>query len=357
MFEFESIWVFWLMPLPLLALLLPAVNKNSGMALRIPQLNLPSVGNDPINHSKKRRFILPVFIWLLLIASASGPQWLGEPITLPTEGRDLMLAVDLSGSMEIEDMEINGKLVNRLVMLKGVLGDFIERRVGDRLGLILFADTAFLQTPLTHDRQTVQQMLDESVLGLVGEKTAIGDALGLSAKKFDEQSETNKILILLTDGQNTAGNVTPEEALKIAVNKGITVYTIGVGADEMLVQSFFGNRRVNPSQDLDEEMLRNIAEQTGGMYFRARDTKGLEAIYKRLDELEPIAKDTLTMRPLNSLFHYPLAAAFILSLLIGLMRYLSGLSWTRSKRSTKKSAQQSTKKSAQQSTSTTQEAN
>ena len=224
--------------------------------------------------------------------------------------------------MEVEDMQVNGKLVNRLEMLKGVLGDFIERRVGDRLGLILFADTAFLQTPLTHDRQTVQQMLDESVLGLVGEKTAIGDALGLSAKKFDEETETNKILILLTDGQNTAGNISPEEALKIAVNKGITVYTIGVGADEMLVQSFFGSRRVNPSQDLDEDMLKDIAQQTGGAYFRARDTKGLEDIYKRLDELEPIAKDTLTMRPLNALFHYPLMLAFVLSLLMGLAQRL-----------------------------------
>jgi Ca-activated chloride channel family protein len=321
--EFQWLEAFWLIPLPLLALLLPAVNKHNGMALRIPELNLPSMEIDQNTRSKKRRFILPVIIWLALITSASGPQWLGEPITLPTEGRDLMIAVDLSGSMDIEDMKINGQMVNRLVMLKGVLGEFIKRRVGDRLGLILFADTAFLQTPLTHDRNTVQQMLDESVLGLVGEKTAIGDALGLAAKKFEEETETNKILILLTDGQNTAGNITPEEALKIAVSKKITVYTIGVGADEMLVQSFFGNRRINPSQDLDEAMLTNIATQTGGQYFRARDTKGLEDIYSRLDELEPIAKDTLTMRPLNALFHYPLALALILSLLIALGRRYS----------------------------------
>ncbi|MCJ8272530.1 MAG: VWA domain-containing protein, partial [Psychrosphaera sp.] len=209
MIEFEWLEAFWLIPLPLLALLLPAVNKHNGMALRIPALNLPSMKVDQNTRNKKRRFILPIFIWLALITSASGPQWLGEPITLPTEGRDLMIAVDLSGSMEIEDMKINGQMVNRLVMLKGVLGEFIKRRVGDRLGLILFADTAFLQTPLTHDRDTVQQMLDESVLGLVGEKTAIGDALGLAAKKFEEETETNKILILLTDGQNTAGNITP----------------------------------------------------------------------------------------------------------------------------------------------------
>lgn len=320
MIEFQWLEVFWVLPLPLLMLLLPEVNKHSGIALRIPQLNLPSLKMDQKKANRKSRFILPLLIWIALLTSASGPQWLGEPITLPSEGRDLMIAVDLSGSMEIEDMKIDGENVNRLVMLKGVLGEFIARRVGDRLGLILFADTAFLQTPLTHDRQTVQQMLDESVLGLVGEKTAIGDALGLAAKKFDLESESNKILILLTDGQNTAGNISPEEALKIAVSKGITVYTIGVGADEMLVQSFFGNRRINPSQDLDEGMLRNIAEQTGGQYFRARDTKGLEKIYHTLDELEPIAKDTLTMRPLNALFYYPLAVALLLSLMMALVQ-------------------------------------
>lgn len=320
MIEFAWLEVFYLAPLPVLFLLLPRVNNQTGVALRIPQLNLPGSGIAEHRRARKRRFILPILIWLALLTSAARPQWLGEPITLPSEGRDLMVAVDLSGSMEIEDMQVNDQAVNRLEMIKHVLGDFIARRVGDRLGLILFADTAFLQTPLTHDRDTVQQMLDESVLGLVGEKTAIGDALGLAAKKFDEESDTNKVLILLTDGQNTAGNIAPEEALKIAAAKGVTVYTIGVGADEMIVKGFFGNRRINPSQDLDEQMLGAIAEKTGGRYFRARDTQGLEQIYLLLDELEPIAKDTLTMRPLNALFHYPLALALLLSALLALGR-------------------------------------
>ncbi len=325
MIEFAWIEVFYLLPLPLLALLLPKVNQQRGAALRIPQLNLPQQGSDQQQRQSSLRYLLPILIWALLVTSAAKPQWLGEPITLPSEGRDLMIAVDLSGSMEIEDMQVAGQSVNRLEMIKHVLGDFIKRRVGDRLGLILFADTAFLQTPLTHDRDTVQQMLDESVLGLVGEKTAIGDALGLAAKKFEEESDTNKVLILLTDGQNTAGNIDPQEALKIAKAKGITVYTIGVGADEMVVQSFFGNRRINPSQDLDEQMLSNIAQTTGGQYFRARDTQGLEQIYLILDELEPIAKDTLTMRPLNALFYYPLGVALILSVWLALWRrFLKG---------------------------------
>lgn len=323
MIEFAWLEVFVLLPLPLLMLLLPKVNNQAGVALRIPQLNLPGGNFEARRGARKTRFILPILIWLLLVTSAAKPQWLGEPITLPSEGRDLMIAVDLSGSMEIEDMQVAGQSVNRLEMIKHVLGDFIARRVGDRLGLILFADTAFLQTPLTHDRDTVQTMLDESVLGLVGEKTAIGDALGLAAKKFDEEADTNKVLILLTDGQNTAGNINPEEALKIAASKGITVYTIGVGADEMIVQGFFGNRRINPSQDLDENMLSSVAQTTGGKYFRARDTQGLEQIYQMLDELEPIAKDTLTMRPLNALFHYPLALALIFSLMMAMSRRFS----------------------------------
>lgn len=318
MIDFQWPWVFLALLLPLLIQLMPAVNQQPGLALRIPALNLPTEVRDFKLRQHKRRFILPMLIWSCLVTSAAGPQWLGEPITLPSEGRDLMIAVDLSGSMDIADMQLNGNQVNRLTMLKSVLGEFIERRMGDRLGLILFADTAYLQTPLTYDRKTVQQMLDEAVLGLVGEKTAIGDALGLAAKKFQQESETNKVLILLTDGQNTAGNISPEDALKIAIAKQITVYTIGVGADQMMVRSFFGNRRVNPSKDLDEGMLTDIAEQTGGAYFRARDTRGLEEIYHTLDQLEPIAKDTLTMRPLNALFHYPLALALFLSLLVTL---------------------------------------
>ena len=145
-----------------------------------------------------------------------------------SEGRDLMLAVDLSGSMEVDDMQVNNQAVNRLQMVKYVLTQFIERRVGDRLGLILFADTAYLQTPLTHDRTTVQEMLREAELRMIGEKTAIGDAIGLAAKRFEDKADSNRILILLADGQNTSGNLEPESALELAKEKDITIYTIGL---------------------------------------------------------------------------------------------------------------------------------
>jgi Ca-activated chloride channel family protein len=243
----------------------------------------------------------------------SQPQWLGEAIEIPTEGREMMIAVDLSGSMQIEDMSLNGSAVNRLDMLKVVLGSFIERRIGDRLGLILFADDAYMQTPMTFDRKTVKQMLDESVLGLVGKKTAIGDAIALAVKRFDAKQDSNKILLLLTDGQNTAGKITPDQALELAVTKDITIYSIGIGADVMLQQSLFGTRRVNPSSELDEKTLTKLAKQTGGKYFRAKDSQGMELIYSLLDQLEPVEQDQQQMRPLTALFYRPLSLAFLLS--------------------------------------------
>ncbi len=253
--------------------------------------------------------------WILLLLALSRPQWLGEAVDIPTQGREMMIAIDLSGSMQIEDMSLNGSTVNRLVMLKAVLGNFIQGRVGDRLGLILFADDAYMQTPMTFDRKTVKQMLDESELGLVGRKTAIGDAIALAVKRFDEKQESNKVLLLLTDGQNTAGKITPEQALELAVAKDITIYTIGIGADVMLQQSLFGTRRVNPSSELDEQSLANIAEQTGGKYFRAKDSQGMSQIYALLDQLEPIEQDQQQMRPLTALYYWPLAIAVLLCFL------------------------------------------
>jgi Ca-activated chloride channel family protein len=173
-----------------------------------------------------------------------------------------------------------------------------------------------MQTPMTFDRQTVQKMLNESVLGLVGKKTAIGDAIGLAAKRFELKKETNRVLLLLTDGQNTAGKITPEQALELAVAKNITIYTIGIGADVMIERSFFGARKINPSSELDEKSLKNIAEQTGGQYFRARDSQEMAKIYQLLDQLEPIDQDQQQMRPLTALFYWPLAFACCLVLLI-----------------------------------------
>lgn len=318
MFEFAWWWALWFLPLPLLALLIPVKPRSKGAALRVPMLT----ENMPTETKKDRvsrlNLVLAIFGWIALVIASARPQWLGEPISIPSQGRDLMLAVDLSGSMNQEDMVVNRRQVNRLTMIKSVLGDFIERRVGDRLGLILFADTAYLQAPLTYDRKTVEELLKESQIGLVGEQTAIGDAIGLSIKRFVDKEESNKIIILLTDGQNTVGNITPEQANELAINNDVTIYTIGVGADSVVTKGFFGMRRTNPSRDLDEDMLTELAESTGGQYFRAKDTEELQQIYAILDQLEPIERESRQMRPLQALYFYPLTLAIIMSVVIAL---------------------------------------
>jgi len=314
MITFAWPWLLLLLPLPLLVYFLPQKrNDRVSAALIMPQLLSTTSVSLTTNTSKKSPLIILSLCWLLTVLALSQPQWLGDTIDIPTEGREMMIAVDLSGSMQIEDMNLNGNTVNRLDMLKVVLGSFIERRVGDRLGLILFADDAYMQTPMTFDRKTVKQMLDESVLGLVGKKTAIGDAIALAVKRFDAKQKSNKILLLLTDGQNTAGKITPEQALEIAIAKDITIYSIGIGADVMLQKSLFGTRRVNPSSELDEETLTKLAQQTGGKYFRAKDSQGMELIYSLLDQLEPVEQEQQQMRPLTALFYWPLSLAFLLS--------------------------------------------
>lgn len=316
MLNFAWWWVFFVLPLPIIVRLLSKKAQDMPMAaLRVPNLRPGDVSEQTQLKQTKIPLLVSSLIWLLLVTAAARPQWLGEPVSIPNEGREMMLAVDLSGSMKIDDMQLNGRQVNRLTMTKSVVYDFIQRRVGDRIGLILFADTAYVQAPLTYDRDTVSTLLSEAVIGLVGEQTAIGDAIGLAVKRFDEREESNNVLILLTDGQNTAGNITPEQAKELAISKGVKVYTIGVGADKMLIQSFFGSRQINPSQELDEGMLTDIATSTGGQYFRARNAQELQAIYQQLDALEPIEGETRKMRPLSALFYYPLGAAILLSAL------------------------------------------
>lgn len=316
--EFLWPWAWAFLPLPLLFRLLPAKKEQQQAALMVPQLTKGMTSVDkPASRSRLSLFVATL-VWLCLVLAATRPQWLGDPISIPSEGRDLMLAVDLSGSMEMEDMAILGRSANRLEMIKYVMSYFIGRRVGDRIGLILFGDTAYLQAPLTYDRKTVTKLLEESEIKLVGERTAIGDAVGLAVKRFRLKDESNRVLILLTDGQNTAGNIDPAQAKELAIAENITIYTIGVGADQMVTRGFFGNRRINPSAELDENMLSDLAQSTGGQYFRARDAKELDSIYHTLDKLEPIERESRQMRPLKALFYYPLANALLLSLLMAL---------------------------------------
>ena len=254
-------------------------------------------------------------IWVLALLAAARPQFIGEPVALPTTGRDLLLIVDLSGSMEEQDFQLNGQWVDRLTALKAVAGDFIARRVGDRVGLILFGREAYLQTPLTFDRKTVKTLLDESVIGLAGKETAIGDAIGLAIRTLDDAGveQGRRVAILLTDGANTAGAVDPLKAAELAAQRNLVIYTIGIGADALTVRSLFGVRQINPSADLDEAALTAIAEKTGGKYFRARDTAEFQQIYAILDKLEPAQSDEQGFRPIKELFYWPLGAAVALA--------------------------------------------
>jgi Ca-activated chloride channel family protein len=265
--------------------------------------------------------VLAILSWLLLVTAASRPQWVGDPVQLPTTGRDLMLAVDISGSMEAQDIQLSGQNATRLQVVKSVVGDFVERRTGDRLGLILFAARAYTQAPLTFDRETVETLLYEAEIGIIEENaTAIGDAIGLGVKHLRERPETSRILILLTDGVNNAGEVSPVQAGDLAMRENIKIYTIGIGADASTTNSLFGPRTINPSADLDEDTLTSIAVNTGGQYFRARDREELEGIYDILDELEPVDQEAETFRPTSSLFYFPLGLAMAFSFLIALLR-------------------------------------
>lgn len=315
MFEFGYPWLFICVVLPLLWWRRQQSNTQVSQTAALVFVPLAQTAQSLQHHQPKSakfswRVFIYALIWLCLVTAAAHPRWLGEPVSVPVKGRDMMLAVDLSASMNINDMVIEGQNLNRLDTVKRVLREFIIKRQGDRLGLILFADAAYQQTPLTFDLLTVQQMLDEAVHGLVGQRTSIGEAVGLAVKRFNTYESTNKVLILLSDGANTSGNIQPLEALELAKAAGVKIYTVGVGAEELLQQSIFGPQIVNPSSDLDEKLLTELATSTGGRYFRAKDPRQLAEIYQLLDQLEPIARDPQIFRPQQSLLHWPLLMAF-----------------------------------------------
>lgn len=322
MFEFLWWWMLLFLPLPWLVQRFWRRKSQDHVAeagLFMPfadDLRHISQTQSAPQQQGKYQFLL-WFAWVFLLLAVARPQWLGEPIDMSRSGRDLMLAIDLSGSMQTQDFAFSGQRVDRLTATKAIASDFIARREGDRVGLILFGAQAYLQTPLTFDRKTVNQFLSEAVIGLAGKETAIGDAIGLAVKRLQHvKNASDLVLILLTDGVNTAGALKPEEAVKLAKTIGLRIYTIGIGADRMAVRSLFGTQMVNPSADLDEAMLQNIADETGGKYFRAKDTQALQQIYSLIDKLEPVARDSKTFRPIRALLVYPLGASLALWLLM-----------------------------------------
>ncbi|MBY8162869.1 VWA domain-containing protein [Vibrio fluvialis] len=314
--EFVWWWLFVLVPLPLIVYcFLPPVKERA--AIQLPYLPQQNQAIAPRQWLAKT---LVIALWLCLVTAAARPVWYGEPVTTSPKHRDMMLVVDLSYSMSQQDMKSGDQFIDRLSAVKQVLSDFIAKRQGDRLGLIFFADHAYLQTPLTLDRQTIAQQLNQAVLRLIGTKTAIGEGIGLATKTFIDSDAPQRVMILLSDGSNTSGVLEPMEAAKIAKKYHTTIYTVGVGAGEMMVKEFFMTRKVNTAEDLDEKTLQAIANETGGQYFRARNQQDLQHIYDTINQLEPISKASQTWRPQSEWFGYPLALALLLSVILMIMR-------------------------------------
>lgn len=315
-------WALAALPLPIAVRYgLKPLPRSANGALRVPFFSrLPGAGQGAGRLRSKEwlRLASATLIWLLLVVALARPAMVGPEMPLPAEGRDIMMAIDLSGSMGREDFSASGRAVTRLDVVKAAADDFISRRKGDRIGLILFSDRAYVQAPLTPDRDVVRTLLDDAQVGLTGTETAIGDAIAVAVKRLKDRPAPERVLILLTDGANNAGVLQPLRAAELARDLGVRIYTIGVGADRMVVNGAFGRQVVDPSQDLDEATLTKIAEMTGAQYFRATDVAGLADVYRAIDRIEPVADDPALVRPTVSLFYWPLGIALALTSLLAL---------------------------------------
>lgn len=317
-------WPWLLLAIPLLWLvrvLMPA-RANPQPALRVPWgERLRRVASGGVLEVGSRGFPwLALLAWCLLCVASARPQQLGPPVAPPQVGRDMMLAVDLSASMGEEDMELGGRLVDRLTAAKAVLADFLDRRVGDRIGLVVFGDRAFALTPLTLDRDSVRQQLDASVVGLAGRATALGDAIALSTKRLQQQRTQQRVLIVLTDGVNTAGVLAPAKAAQIARDAGVRIHAIAFGGEGGGALSLFGLRLPTGGDEVDEAGLQEIARLTGGRFFRARDTEALAGIYAEIDSLEPVQRQGQVVRPKIERYPWPLGLALAVGSLALLLR-------------------------------------
>lgn len=316
MFNFVWIWCFLLLPVPFIFFFIRSkkTKKNQQIALKVAFLSELEALSTPSTQIKSSKFtsIILSLVWILLVIGIARPQWISEAQYIQSQGYDLMLAVDTSGSMQMQDLSWNGEPTDRLTMIKKLFVPFVESRQGDRLGLLFFGSYAYLQAPLTKDRQTVKNWLDESFIGLAGSQTAIGDGIGLAVKKLAEEETSKKpILILLTDGSNNSGQLSPEIATELAEKAHVKIYAIGIGSDKP-VRTAQGV--MSASYDLDETALKNIADKTGGQYFRAKSNEDLLNITKAINQLEPIEQPKESIRFVEEYYAIPLALALILTL-------------------------------------------
>lgn len=290
MLRFASPWFF------LLLLLLPLLVWYRRRRHRPPTMAssaLFPVAGVPVSTVLRLQSLVPVIKYaalVLMIVALSRPQWGTERTEVLTKGINIVLALDLSESMAALDFKKEGRVVNRLEAVKGVVQDFVAGRNGDRIGMVVFGTHAYTQLPLTRDYNTIVSMLDRLEIGAAGKSTAIGDAIGISLKRLADIKSKSNIIILLTDGQSNAGEISPDTAGEIAAQKGVKVYTIGVGtrgkAPFLVNDPLFGERYVYQRVNIDEDTLKAIADDTGGLYFRAENLEGLQQIYDTIDKLE-----------------------------------------------------------------------
>lgn len=302
-------WLLLLVVLPwLLRYWLPEY-RESRPALKVPFMarlveasgQTPGKGSAVLAGHRGQRVVL-FLVWTLLIVALARPQWLEEPLVEERSLRDMLLLVDLSGSMDIADFTDDvGNQINRLTAVKQVLNNFLEQRQGDRIGLVFFGSAPFVQAPFSDDLETLQELLDEAVVGMAGPKTVIGDALGLALNLFEEHEVEERVVILLTDGNDTGSVIPPDQAAQIAFDQGVTVHVVGVGSST-----------VKDEQPLDEKTLQAIAQVSGGEYFKADDQQQLASIYETLDQLTPRKVEGRSYRPRRELYFWPLGGVMIL---------------------------------------------
>lgn len=307
-------------PLVLLALPLPWIiwrwlpKAAPGALLKLPHPSLHlSEGGQPFQ--ARLVPLLLALAWVAILVAAARPQHLGPPIVQQHSGRAMLMAVDLSGSMRARDMTLGGQTVNRFQAVKAIAGDFISRRHGDEMGLVLFGSHAYLVTPLTYDLSAVEAQLDSAYIGIAGKKTAIGDAIGIATKKLLELPANKRVLILLTDGVNTSGTLTPQEATSVAKSAGVKIYTIAVGANKLQAPGLFGSLLGRQAPSINTSLLKQIAQSTGGAFFRANSTQSLAAAYQAIDQLEPSKHRSKPLRLTQEDFRLPLIIGLGLLLL------------------------------------------
>jgi len=316
MLELAYPWLLLILPLPLLVNLILPAHREQKSSIQVPFFNRlvaltgekPSKGAVVLQRMHFQKIWL-LCSWVLIVIAMTKPEYVGAPIVTEKSGRDLMVAVDLSGSMDATDfLNSAGLQVDRLTAVKSVLEEFVSQREHDRLGLIVFGDGPFLQAPFTEDHKTWLALLDETEIGMAGLSTALGDAIGLSIKSFSNSDTENRVLILLTDGNDTGSKVPPVEAAKVAKKYEVTIYAIAIGDPESIGE-----------EALDIETLQRIAEITGGAYYQALDRKQLQKAYKQITELEPAIFESLSYRPRQSLHYYPLAIVTVVYLFFFLL--------------------------------------